>query len=96
MWCTVWRVPAGAGNRSTACPVTRHPTRLDAFALLQSVYALETSLHTAIAETIHIRRALEDWPERGAHPLHLERIITASQHIARANTQLKQFPLGKP
>jgi hypothetical protein len=70
--------------------------RLDHFTLLQSVHALESSLHTALAETIHIRRALEDWPERGAHPLHLERIITASHHVAKANTQLRQFPLGRP
>jgi hypothetical protein len=74
----------------------RHPTRLDAFTLLQAAVTLESALHTALAETIHIRRALEDWPDRGAHPLHLERIITASHHVARANTQLRAFPLGKP
>jgi hypothetical protein len=70
--------------------------RLDHFTLLQSVHALEGALHTALAEAVHVRRTLEDWPTRGAHPLDLEAISAAIQHTAKATTRIRQLPLGRP
>jgi hypothetical protein len=69
---------------------------LDAFTLLQAAVTLEASLHTALAEAVHVRRTLEDWPTRGCHPLDLEAISSAIQHTAKAITRIKQFPLGRP
>ncbi len=70
--------------------------RLDHFALLQSAYALEAAQHSALARTIEIRRALEQWPDRGTHPAELQRITAAAAHIAKATTLLRQFPIIRP
>ncbi len=97
VWCEVRGVRGSACYRSTAYPVTRPvATRLDSFALLQSVYALESSLHSALARVIQIRRALESFPDRGAHCLDLEQIVAAAGHVAKASSQLQRFPLPRP
>jgi hypothetical protein len=76
--------------------MTRGPTRLDSFTLLQAAVTLEASLHTALAEAVHVRRTLEAWPTRGAHPLDLVAISSALSHAAKATTQIRQLPLGRP
>jgi hypothetical protein len=71
-------------------------SRLDSFALVQSVHALESALHSALAECIGIRRGLEDWPDRGSHPADLERITSAAALVAKCSTLLVQFPMRRP
>lgn len=72
------------------------PSKLAAYALLVQVDALEASAQSLLARVIEIRRALEGRPDRGRLGLHLEAITSAAQHTAKATTQLKQFPLGRP
>jgi hypothetical protein len=76
--------------------VTRPVSRLDAFALVQSVHAVESALHSALSRTIEIRRHLESFPDRAAHPLDLEQIVAAAGHIAKCSTQLRRFPVPRP
>jgi hypothetical protein len=75
----------------------RHvPPRLDAYTLLLAVEALEASQHSALARTIEIRRALEQWPDRGTHPAELQRITEAAVHLAKATSLLRRFPIIRP
>ncbi len=76
--------------------MTRPVSRLDSYALLLAVDGVEAALHSALSRAIEIRRALESFPDRGAHCLDLEQITTASHHIAKASSQLKRFPLPRP
>jgi hypothetical protein len=71
-------------------------SRLDSHALLLAIDSVEAALHSALARAIEIRRALEAFPDRGAHCLDLEQITAASHHIAKASSQLQRFPLPRP
>jgi enamine deaminase RidA (YjgF/YER057c/UK114 family) len=70
--------------------------RLDSFAQLQNVHALEASLHCALSRIIQIRSYLEDHPNRPPHPLEVEAITEASRLVARATTRLVQYHLPRP
>jgi hypothetical protein len=76
--------------------VTRPVSRLDSHALLLAIDSVEAALHSALSRTIEIRRHLESFPDRAAHPLDLEQVVAAAGHIAKASTQLRRFPLPRP
>ncbi len=76
--------------------MTRPVSRLDSYALLLAIDSVEAALHSALARAIEIRRALESFPDRGAHPTDQEQIVAAAAHLAKANTQLRRFPIPRP
>jgi hypothetical protein len=70
--------------------------RLDVYALLQSVDALESTTHSMLARVVEIRRYLEDYPNRNPHWHNLEQVTEAARLLAKANAQLGQFPIIRP
>jgi hypothetical protein len=76
--------------------VTRPVSRLDSYALLLAVDGVEAALHSALARTIEIRRHLESFPDRAAHPMDLEQIVAAAGHVAKCSSQLRRFPVPSP